>query len=94
LAGDQVNSASATPFPPIPVEPAKFHAYRKVPSLQEYLLISSDTPRIERFLRQDNPDWLYTEVTGLESHLALPSLDCTLALADVYRKVTFDADKI
>jgi len=68
----------------------KFRLYRQIDSLQEYLLIAQDTPRIERYLRQPNHEWLLTEVSGLAATLELPSIQCTLALADVYEKVTFE----
>lgn len=67
----------------------KFQNYQTLPSLQEYLLIAQDEPRLEHYLRQDNNQWLYTRMTGLESQLELPSIGCTLALADVYDKITF-----
>lgn len=67
----------------------KLREYRQIESLQEYLLISQDSPLIERYLRQASGDWLYSEVSGLESKISLPSLEISLALADVYRKVEF-----
>ena len=67
----------------------KFRRYSNLDSLQEYLLIAQDTPRIERYLRQANNEWLLTEVAGLDATLELPSIQCTLALVDVYEKVTF-----
>lgn len=70
----------------------KFHHYQQLPSLQEYILIAQDSPRLERFLRQDDNTWLLTNVTGLESSLPLASVDAALALAEVYQKVTFDAE--
>lgn len=36
----------------------KFHNYRTLDSLQEYLLISQNTQRIEHYLRQQNNAWL------------------------------------
>ncbi len=68
----------------------KFQDYRQIASLQEYLLISQDRARIERYLRQDDKTWNLTDAVGLDARLKLPSIDCTLNLSDVYRKVTFD----
>lgn len=70
----------------------KFHAYRTLPSLREYLLISQDRGRIERYLRQDDGLWLFSDTTLAEAVLELPSVGCTLAMADVYDKVTFEDD--
>ncbi len=65
----------------------KFHHYRTILSLREYLLIAQDAYRIEHFARQSEQHWLLTVADGLESSIYLPSIDCTLRLADVYKKV-------
>ena len=67
----------------------KFEQYRQRESLQEYVLIAQDRPHVERYARQADGQWLLTEVNGLEAVLALPSIGGELALAEVYRKVTF-----
>ena len=67
----------------------KFEQYRQRESLQEYVLIAQDRPHVERYARQEDGQWLLTEVNGLEAVLALPSIGGELALAEVYRKVTF-----
>jgi len=66
----------------------KFEQYRQRESLQEYVLIAQDRPHVERYARQEDGQWLLTEVNGLEAVLALPSIGGELALAEVYRKVT------
>jgi len=71
----------------------KFQDYRRLPSLQEYVLISQESPCVERFLRQPNNEWVLTDAEGLEASVELSSIDCVLALADVYRKVSFDANE-
>lgn len=68
---------------------AKFEHYRSVSTLQEYLLIAQDAPVIERYLRQPDGHWEMTRIDDMTAALALPSIDCTLVLADVYAKVTF-----
>ena len=65
----------------------KFHHYRAIPSLREYLLIAQDAFRIEHFARQGEHHWLLTVADGLEASVYLASIDCTLRLADVYKKV-------
>ena len=67
----------------------KFEGYRGLPSLREYLLVAQDTPHVERYVRQPNGDWLFTDFHGLEAVVRLPSLDCDLPLAEVYDKVDF-----
>jgi len=68
----------------------KFAMYRQLASLQTYVLISQDTPRIERYDRQGE-QWLLTEAVGLESTLLLPVIDCTLSLREVYDRIDFSA---
>ncbi len=67
----------------------KFQHYRTLDSLQEYVLIAQDQPRIERYLRQPSGEWLLADAAGLEASLELASIGCTLALADVYEKIDF-----
>jgi Uma2 family endonuclease len=70
----------------------KFQDYRQIESLREYVLISQDSPHIERFLRQDHGKWELTDASGLDVTLELMSIACMLPLTDVYEKVTFPAD--
>ncbi|HEX8491494.1 MAG TPA: Uma2 family endonuclease [Pyrinomonadaceae bacterium] len=64
----------------------KFQAYQQLDSLREYLLISQDKIFIEQFVRQSREKWIYIAMVGLESSLALPSVECTLSLKAVYDK--------
>ena len=66
---------------------SKFAHYRKLDSLQEYVLISQTKPYIEHYLRQPEQRWLLTETEGVQSTLQLPSIHCALALSEVYDKV-------
>ncbi len=68
----------------------KLEEYFQILSLQAYLLVSQDNAKVERFLRHESGQWLYQYVTGLGSEIDVPPLDCTLALAKIYQRVTFD----
>lgn len=68
----------------------KLGEYLQIPSVREYGLISQHETKIERYLRQPSGNWLYTQVSDPTGSIDLPSLGCTLALADVYRKVTLE----
>ncbi|MEM6528321.1 MAG: Uma2 family endonuclease [Chloroflexota bacterium] len=71
----------------------KFAYYREIDTFREYVLIAQDEPRIQRYLRhEDGEQWLFTEAAGLDATLVLTSIDCTLALSDVYDRIDFDAD--
>jgi Uma2 family endonuclease len=65
----------------------KWLNYRRIPSLQEYVLFSQDTPRLERFVRQGDGFWLFSEVDGLDAEVSLDSIGVTLKLAEVYEGV-------
>lgn len=68
--------------------------YRTLASLQEYALVSQGEPRVEVFRRQPSGDWLLSEATGLDAACRLESLDCRIALAEIYDKVTFEETPI
>ena len=63
--------------------------YRKVESLQEYLLVSQHEPHVERYTRQPNGEWLFQEADGLDASIQLTSLGVTLKLSEIYRQVEF-----
>jgi len=67
----------------------KFEHYRQIETLAEYLLVSSDKPHVERFVRQSSGEWTFSEVHD-EAALQLSSVACSLALANVYEKVEFE----
>jgi Uma2 family endonuclease len=68
----------------------KFGQYRQLESLVEYALVSQEEPRVEIFRRQPSGDWLLSESTGLDASCRFASVDCSIALAEIYDKVTFD----
>ena len=68
---------------------AKFRAYRTIESLKEYVLVAQDSPSVEQYVRNDDGSWKFTEAVGLERSLTLPSVECTLSLAAVYKRVEF-----
>jgi Uma2 family endonuclease len=70
----------------------KFAHYRKLESLQEYVLIAQDTDHIEHYIRQPNQQWLLTESDRLLETIFLPSIDCQLVMADVYDKVEVEVE--
>lgn len=68
----------------------KFAQYQTVPTLEEYVLIDQFRPRIEVFKRHTEGQWLYSRVDGLDASVTLASIGCTLALRDVYHRVSFE----
>jgi Uma2 family endonuclease len=66
----------------------KFLSYQQIDSLQEYLLVSQDEVIVEHYVRQNNDAWIYTKAIFLEETITLPSIECEVALRDVYDKAT------
>lgn len=71
----------------------KFKLYRSLDSLQEYVLIAQNSVHIEHYIRQPDNQWLFADVDDRAATLHLTSIDCTLALADVYEKVDVGAEE-
>ena len=71
----------------------KFERYKTLPTLEYYLLIWQDAPRLELFTRPENSaaeEWTVTVIEGLDAELTLPFFTQPLKLTDLYRKVTFE----
>jgi Uma2 family endonuclease len=69
----------------------KFAQYRSIESLQEYALVSQAEPRVEVFRRQPGGHWLLSESVGLDAVCPFDSVGVSVALAEIYDKVAFDA---
>jgi Uma2 family endonuclease len=65
----------------------KLLAYRNVPRLQEYVLVSQDEMRIELHRRQDDGQWTLETFTQPEESFAFKSVELSLIVGDVYRNV-------
>jgi Uma2 family endonuclease len=68
----------------------KFAHYRKLESLREYLLIAQDRCHVEHYVRQADNQWLLSETDEPNGEVFLPSIKCTLQVAEVYDKVRFE----
>ena len=66
----------------------KFAHYRKLESLTDYVLIAQDKVSVEQYVRQ-GVHWMLTEITELDAMLKLASIECEVALSDIYDKVEF-----
>ena len=68
----------------------KFLAYREIEALQEYVLVSQDVPRVERFIRDAGGVWLIVKPTeGLDAVAELKSVEIELPLCELYDGVVF-----
>ena len=69
----------------------KFHKYRQMESLQEYVLIEQGEPTIDVFRKNSEGIWqIVPRVEGLEGVLRLESLGIEVLLADVYADIEFE----
>lgn len=71
----------------------KFEYYRMLESLAEYMLIAQEKHHIEHFVRQPDNQWLLSETYNLQDTIHLPSINCHLALVEVYDKVDISEDR-
>jgi Uma2 family endonuclease len=67
----------------------KFQHYRSIESLREYVLVSQDEARIEKYLKQGDGFWVLSEAFGLDAKIKFDSIDCEIALSEVFDKVNF-----
>ena len=68
----------------------KFEHYKQLVSLQEYILISQNTVRVEHHCRQGK-QWIHNTFQRLEDILSLASIECEVPLRAIYRRVMPDA---
>ena len=67
----------------------KFERYKSIETLHDYVLVSQDRPRLEHFSRQPDGTWSHAELDGTDAVLTLDSVNCRLALADIYDRIDF-----
>lgn len=67
----------------------KLEEYTQIDSLQAYVIISQDKPKVELYRCDDSGKWIYAFVTGLDAEISvpLPVQALRLSLAQVYRRV-------
>jgi Uma2 family endonuclease len=67
----------------------KFQHYRSIESLQEYILVSQDEARIEKYVKSGDGFWVLSDAVGMDAEIKFDSIDCIIALGEVYDKVDF-----
>jgi Uma2 family endonuclease len=72
----------------------KFDFYRQLEPLLEYVLVNQDDPQVERFVRQEDGNWLLSVYKGLDAKLDLVTIDCVLPLMEIYEDVKFGPEEI
>ena len=67
----------------------KFADYQTLPTLQEYILISSKKPRVECFRRNDQGLWTLQYYTGEETSFFFPTIQFQAKMTELYEDVNF-----
>ena len=67
----------------------KFILYRRLPSFEEYLLVSQDQARVEVYRKTADGGWLLSTYLGRETVVPIESVGVDLPLAEVYSEVEF-----
>jgi len=70
----------------------KLEEYIQLHSLQAYIIIAQDKPKIEVYWRDDSGKWIYEIATGLEATLEVPVLSLVLHLTRIYRRIRWEDD--
>ena len=67
----------------------KFEYYKTLPSFREYVLVSQNAPLVDVFYLENPLEniWKSVRVEGLDAVIPLKSIDCTLKMKDIYRRV-------
>jgi Uma2 family endonuclease len=65
----------------------KFRRYQQIGSLREYVLISTDRPRVEVFSREGDDSWQLRVSDGLGATAVIPSVALDLPLVGLYQRV-------
>lgn len=66
----------------------KFAFYRTIDSLTDYILVSQDSFHVEQYTKQADGRWLLADFRSPEDVLQLDSVQCSLALGEIYDRVS------
>ncbi len=64
----------------------KFAHYRRLSSLEEYILVAQHRICVEHYVRQGEL-WIFAETSQLDGIIHIDSIGCTLPLNEIYDKV-------
>ena len=68
---------------------SKFAAYREIRTLKEYILIEQDRAHIETFVKEEDGTWRLRDYNDMAGELSFVSLDITIPIQTIYRRVEF-----
>ena len=64
----------------------KMLEYKRLPSLQSYLIIDAESLMVRHCWHDEKGEWQQEDITS-SGDIALPCLDTVLSLAQIYRNV-------
>jgi Uma2 family endonuclease len=65
----------------------KFMLYRSIPALQHYIVVDSRSPYVGQHSKNNEGNWVLTEVKDLSISFTLTNLDITIPLTDLYEGI-------
>ena len=68
----------------------KFTLYKDIHSLKEYILIDSESVYVERYICDNNGNWISTEFKVPEQTLLVESVGVSLLLSDIYESIDYN----
>jgi Uma2 family endonuclease len=63
--------------------------YQSIASLTDCVLVAQKEPRIEHWVRNADETWGVSKLEHLGETLVLPSISCSIALSDIYDRISF-----
>lgn len=70
----------------------KFENYRRLPSLNEYIMVAQDHIQVEHFTRQDDGSWTMRETSDPNAVIQIASIECHFRVGDAYERVEFGGE--
>ena len=71
----------------------KFFEYQSIASFREYVLMAQDRPHVTHYVRQEDGQWLHSDLQGVAEHLSLKVLESVIPVAEIYRQVPLPRHK-
>lgn len=67
----------------------KFNLYRQIPTLQEYILIDSESVSIEHFIKTNVHEWVLTEWKDITHSFIIKTVAIPVTLQELYLDIKF-----
>jgi len=65
----------------------KFEGYRSIPSFKEYVLVWQTIPKVQSWYKEAEDLWRISSAYGLDKSIHFYSIDCEIALKDIYKRI-------